>query len=313
MIDAFSKGGYFRFLAAEEHTLSIGMTTFMPRLPIAAITDEFSPALAEALPFMREIGMTGAELRVVDGKNILDLGEDELKRTRDAIAEAGLKVVSIASPLLKCVLPNAPELDSRFQHDVFASKHTYEDQPRLTEHAIKVTQFFGAPILRVFSYWRTVQPGRCEAAIAEALSKLAGIGEKEGVLIGLENEHASNIGTAAETARILSLVPHNYLKVVWDPANALCAGEDPFPRGYALLPKERIAHVHAKDCHIADGKPVWGPLGTRHVRWKEQIQELIEGGYAGYISLETHWRGPNENNKLEASRICGWNLRGLVS
>jgi sugar phosphate isomerase/epimerase len=289
------------------------MPTFEPRLPIAAITDEFSPVLAEALPFMQEIGMTGAELRVVDGKNILDLNDDELKRTRDAIQAAGLRVVSIASPLLKCVLPGAPEVDRRFQHDVFASKHTFADQPRLTERAIKIAQFFSAPIVRVFSYWRTVQPERCEAAIVEALSELASIGEKENVTIGLENEHACNIGTAAETARILALVPHQRLGVVWDPANALCAGEDPFPGGYARLAKDRIVHVHAKDCHIADGKPVWGPLGTRHVLWKEQIQALIYDGYHGFISLETHWLGPNDSNKTEGSRICGWNLRGLVS
>jgi len=287
------------------------MTTSTPRLPIAAITDEFSPTLADALPFMLEIGMTGAELRVVDGKNVIDLNNEELKRTREALQAAGLKVVSIASPLLKCVLPNAPAVDRRFQHDVFASKHTFEDQPRLTARAIEIAHFFSAPIVRVFSYWRTVQPERCETAIAEALSSLAKLTEKENLIIALENEHACNIGTAAETARILKLVPNGNLMVVWDPANALCAGEDPFPGGYALLPKDRIAHVHAKDCHIGeDGKPVWGPLGTRHVRWKEQIQALIDDGYRGYISLETHWPGPN---KPEASRICGWNLRGLAS
>jgi sugar phosphate isomerase/epimerase len=276
------------------------MTTFTPRLPIAAITDEFSPTLTDALPFMHEIGMMGAELRVVDGKNILNLNGDELKRTRDALEAAGLKVVSIASPVLKCVLPNAPAVDGRFQHDVFASKHTFEDQPRLTEHAIKVAQFFSAPMVRVFSYWRTVQPERCEEAIVKALTGLAALGENENVIIGLENEHACNVGTAAETARILKLVAHRKLMVVWDPANALCAGDEPFP--------------HAKDCHIAtDGKPVWGPLGTRHVPWKEQISALVNDGYRGFISLETHWNGPSENNKLEASRICGWNLRGLVS
>ena len=36
------------------------------------------------------------ELRVVNGKNIMDLNEDELKRTRDALHEAGLPVISIA-------------------------------------------------------------------------------------------------------------------------------------------------------------------------------------------------------------------------
>jgi sugar phosphate isomerase/epimerase len=90
----------------------------------------------------------------------------------------------------------------------------------------------------------------------------------------------------------------------------LVAGEEPYPSGYSLLPKGRIAHVHAKDCHMDDDKPVWGPLGTRHVKWKEQISALLADGYRGYISLETHWPGPNQD-KAEASRICGWNLRGL--
>jgi sugar phosphate isomerase/epimerase len=35
-----------------------------------------------------------------------------------------------------------------------------------------------------------------------------------------------------------------------------------------------------------------GPLGTRAVRWKEQIAALLADGYPGYVSLETHWPGP---------------------
>jgi sugar phosphate isomerase/epimerase len=288
------------------------MATFEPKIGIAAITDEFSPDLATAIAVMKEIGMTAAELRVVDGKNILDLNGDELKRSKEALDAAGLRVISIASPLLKCVLPNGPELDERFQHDVFASKHTFDDQPRMTEKAIEVAKLFGARIVRVFSYWRTVKPEVCHDAIVEALGQLARIGEKEDVIIGLENEHACNVGTAAETARILDFVPNKHLMVVWDPANAMVGGEDPYPGGYSVLPKERIAHVHAKDCHMEGDKPVWGPLGTRKVRWKEQLAALVEDDYQGYISLETHWPGP-DGNKLEASRICGWNLRGLAA
>ena len=283
-----------------------------PKLPIAAITDEFSPRLAEALPPMREIGMSGAELRVIDGKNILDLNDDELKAVKDALDQAGLKVISIASPLLKCVLEGGPPLDTRFQHDVFASKHTLADQPRLTERAIEIARFFAAPIIRVFSYWRTTEPEHCLDAIAQALTGLAALARPENLIIGLENEHACNIGTAAETARLLNLVPDPAVGLVWDPANALVAGENPFPDGYHLLPRHRIVHVHAKDCSMRGGKPEWGPLGTRHVAWKEQIEKLLEDGYRGYLSLETHWPGP-DNNKLEASRICGWNLRGLAA
>jgi sugar phosphate isomerase/epimerase len=282
------------------------------RLPIAAITDEFSPDLSRAIPMLKEIGMSGAELRVVNGKNIMDLTRDELQQAKESLDAAGLKVISIASPLLKCVLPNAPDVDSRFQHDIFASKHTFDDQPRLTEHAFELAEFFGAPIIRVFSYWRTVEPDKCFDSIAKALSDLAGKAAAHNVIIGLENEHACHIGTAAESAKILAAVNHARLKLVWDPANALVGGENPFPHGYGLLPKDRIAHVHAKDCHMEGHTPVWGPLGTRHVDWKGQITALVRDGYNGYLSLETHWQGPNQD-KLEASRICGWNLRGLAA
>ena len=283
-----------------------------PRLRIAAITDEFSPDLATALDAMQAIGMTGAELRVVGEQNIMNLSDDELARAKEALDARGFEVISIASPLLKCVLPGAPDVDTRFQHDVFASKHTFEDQPRLTKRAFAVAKRMNAPIVRVFSYWRTVRPEECFEAIVAALRGLADQAASEGLVIGLENEHACNIGTARETARVLAALDHPNLKVVWDPANALVAGENPFPEGYRILDPSRIGHVHAKDCRVEDHTPEWGPLGTRSIDWKGQIEALLADGYTGWLSLETHWPGP-AGNKLEGSTICGWNLRGLAA
>ena len=79
----------------------------MPQLfPIATITDEFSQDIEAAVRSMAEIGMTGAELRMVFGKNIIDLSDAELDRACEIVARQGLEVVSIASPLMKCVLPD---------------------------------------------------------------------------------------------------------------------------------------------------------------------------------------------------------------
>jgi L-ribulose-5-phosphate 3-epimerase len=283
-----------------------------PKFPIAAITDEFSPDLETALKPMREIGMDGAELRVLWGKNIVDLSDEDLRRALDMVTASGMEVISIASPLLKCVLPDAPEVDGRFQQDVFGSKHTIEDQPRLAERSFEIAKLMGARIIRVFSYWRTVQPEKCLDAVVKALGGLAEKAAKHDLIIGLENEHACNIATGAETARLLRMIDHPNLKVVWDPANALVSGENPFPDGYRLLPVDRIVHVHAKDCHIEGRTPVFGPLGTRAIGWKGQIAALLADGYKGYISLETHWPGPG-GDKLMASTICGWNLRGLAA
>jgi sugar phosphate isomerase/epimerase len=280
--------------------------------PIAAITDEFSPDIEVATRSMAGIGMTGAELRMVFGRNIMDLNDEELDRAISICRGRGLEIISIASPLLKCVLPDAPEVDSRFQQDIFASKHTFADQPRLTQRAFEIAERTGAKIIRVFSYWRTVRPEACFDRIVEALGALAGQAAARGVVIGIENEHACNIGTGAETAMVLAAVEHPNLKVVWDPANALVAGENPFPEGYSLIPPGRIGHVHAKDCFVTDHKPTWGPVGECAVDWKGQIAALARDGYRGWISLETHWPGPG-GDKHEASMICGRNLKQLLT
>ncbi len=261
---------------------------------------------------MAEIGMTGAELRMLFGKNIIDLTDEELDRAKQICAAKGMEIISIASPLLKCVLPGAPEVDSRFQQDMFAAKYNFEDQPRLTARAFQIAHRLGARIVRVFSYWRSVEPDQCFDGVVSALVGLAERASKEDLIIGLENEHACNIATASETARVLAAIDHPNLKVVWDPANCYVSGEIPYPDGYRKLPVSRIVHVHVKDCHVDGHKPIWGPVGEGGIDWRGQIAALTADGYTGWVSLETHWPGPG-NDKHLASMICGRNLRALVT
>ena len=280
-------------------------------LSTAAITDEFSPDLETALAGMAAVGMTGAELRVVSGKNIIDLTNDEVDRARAAVEAHGMTVLSIASPVLKCVLPDAPDVDARFQQDMFGARFTFDDQPRLAGRAIEIAERTGARIIRVFSYWRTVDPARCFDRVAATLRDLADLAAQQDLIIGLENEHACNIGTGEEAGRLLEAVDHPALRAIWDPANALVAGEIPFPAGYARLPAHRIVHVHAKDCRVENHAPIWGAVGEMDVDWRGQLRALVRDGYRGAVSLETHWTGPH-GNKFEASTICGRNLKSLV-
>jgi len=282
------------------------------RFSIGSITDEFSPAdFVLSLDEMAAIGMTDAELRLVNGKNILDLTDAEVDQAVAEVRARGMTILSIATPLLKVVLPDAPPVDQRFQQDVFGSRHTIDDQPRLTTRAFDVAARTGARFVRVFSYWRTVDPPKCFDRIVSALRELADQAASHGVVIGLENEAACNIATGVETARVMKALDHPHLGVVWDPANAMVAGEKPFPEGYSAVPVTRIVHVHAKDCYVENHKPTWGPVGEMGVGWRGQLDALARDGYRGGVSLETHWPGPG-GNKLEASRICGRNLRALV-
>jgi sugar phosphate isomerase/epimerase len=147
--------------------------------------------------------------------------------------------------------------------------------------------------------------------VVAALGRLADQALPQGLVIGVENEPACNIGTAHEAARVLDVLNHPALQLVWDPANAFVLGERPYPDGYASLPAGRIAHVHAKDCRVHNLIPEWGPLGEMGLDWPGQIDALLRDHYSGWVSLETHWRG-RDGNRLEASRECGERLRELV-
>ncbi len=279
---------------------------------LAAITDEFSQDLDVALDAMASLGFTGVELRTIGGQNIADIDDAGIETIVDNVTRRGMTILSIASPLLKCVLPDAPDLDMRFQQDAFASRHTFADQPRLAERVFEIAERTGAPIVRVFSYWRTVDPARCFDRVVEALTMLADQAAARGCRIGLENEHACNVATAAESVPVLEAIDHRAFGLIWDPANALVAGEEPFPSGYRALPVTRIIHVHAKDCTVDGHTPTWGPIGQMGIDWAGQVQALEHDGYRGWISLETHWTGPT-GDKREASLICGRALRALVA
>lgn len=283
------------------------------RLALAAITDEYSQDLDTALAAMAEVGMTGVELRTIGGRNIVDLSDDEVDDITARVQSRGMRILSIASPVMKCVLPGGPPLDPRFQQDVFGMPRTFDDQPALIARSFEVAHRTGARIIRVFSYWRTMEPAKCFGAVASALEALARQAAPAGLVIGLENEHACNVATGAETARLLELVQHPALQIIWDPANALVAGEAvPFPDGYNCIPPRRIVHVHAKDCTVDGHTPTWGPIGEMTIDWQNQIRALVESGYRGAISLETHWKGP-DGDKFEASRICARTLREMIN
>ncbi len=260
------------------------------------------------------MGIPALELRTIWNKNIVDMNDEEIRQVEHLAQEFGLEVVSIASPVFKCTLPDGGDIDHRFEQDAFHSAHTYDDQPRILERSLELANIFEAPIVRVFSFWRTVEPEKITSRIIEALQGTVEKAAAAGVKIGLENEHACNIATASESAPILDAIQHSSFGLVWDPANCYIAGEVPYPDGYGRLAANRILHVHAKDGVLPPGsdRMIWGDVGAGEVDWTGQLSAMVRDGYTGMVSLETHWGGPG-GDKFKGSTICARSLQRLVA
>jgi sugar phosphate isomerase/epimerase len=257
----------------------------MQRFRLGAVTDVFSPDVAAAAAQMRELGLHGAELRTLNGQNILEVGKQELDRALAALRENKLEVVAIASPLLKCNLDE------------------WKTQSHQAERAFDIAKRAGAGIVRVFSGTRVAEPETVFERVVDILQDLADKAGRRGLVIGLENDRSCNISTAQEMAGVLAAIDHSNLQVVWDPGSAYISGEKPFPSGYKMLDTARIALVHAKDCTLEGHKPVWEPLGDGDIDWQGQIDALAADGYDGFIHLETYWPGIGD---------CVRNLKQMV-
>jgi sugar phosphate isomerase/epimerase len=281
---------------------------------LAVISDEVSQDFQTVVNVSAEYKLDGVEIRSVWDKPPQDLSREDMARMKGMLEKAGLEVAGIASPFFKCEIDNEQE---RREHLEILKK------------CIEMAHFFGTNIVRGFTFWNT---GRTEAVldrILEYYREPVRIIESEGVFIGVENESSTSVATARLLEKFLADVGSPNVKAIWDAANEAHAeeGETPYPDAFNRV-KANMIHCHAKDAAPdADGEMQSVPVGTGIIDWKGQIKELLDSGYKGYLSLETHWRPKKALSEdllnrpggsafseagEEASRVCLDNIFGIL-
>lgn len=277
-------------------------------MKLAVITDEISQDLERALQVMQEYGVKGAELRGLWNVNIADIDDATARRAKKLIEAYGVQVCSIASPFYKCDLFEGEAEVKGPMH--LATPRDLSEQMDVLHRCIDLAHFFETPIIRVFSFWKRGElTPEIEQRIVDAFAEPVQLAEREEVTLVLENEHSCYLGTGAEVARVVQAVGSPHLRVCWDPGNALCAGETPYPDGY-LAVREQIAHMHVKDGIIEGGQVRFVIVGEGAIDYAGQFDALRQDGYTGWVSLETHARIDGDAER--ASRLCLQALRQWV-
>lgn len=276
---------------------------------LGVITDEVSDDFQEALDWIRSEGLNYAELRVIDGKNISHLNDDEVMRVKEQLDKRGLRVSAIASPIFKCALDPARPVASgdRFGQEEAGADEHFEMLHRTIEIAKRVDTRF----IRIFSFWREKNPESYFDEIVQHLSKAAQIAEQAGIMLVLENEGSCNGGLAEETAALVTKVNSPNLKVLWDPGNERARGLSPYPEGYQHV-KHLLAHVHLKDAAVKPGASArCVPIGQGEVPYREQFQALISDGYDGLYVIETHYV-PEGGTKKDGTKQTLDGIRAIL-
>jgi sugar phosphate isomerase/epimerase len=208
-------------------------------LTLCLITDEVSPALDAGLAFARAEGIERVDLRVIDGRNVLELTRGELAAAARRVRDAGLSVSCICTPLLKW---SPPGKVSRAKGDQFGFDLGDRAPAAVYAQAFEAAQVLGARNLRVFSY--LAYDGFVIDDLFGPIDELLALAEKFDMKVHVENEGVCNIAGFVELEGLVTAYRHPRLRALPDIANA-CRGTRP-PSGAdlaRLLPFADILHL----------------------------------------------------------------------
>jgi sugar phosphate isomerase/epimerase len=269
---------------------------------LSVITDEITQDFGHAVEIAsKEFGVGLVELRGLWNKNIVALDEKEVAEARKLLAQHDLKVTDIASPLFKVDWPNAPKSKYSPKGTSYGASFSFAQQDEVLERASAMAKSFGTNKVRMFDFWRLEDDKPYRKDMDGKLREFSDTAAAKNIVLILENEYECNTATGPEAARTLSAVKNKNFFLNWDPGNAARLGDKAFPEGYALLPRERIGHMHLKDVkRNADGTYDWECMGRGIIDYEAQFRAMLRDGYSGTMSLETHWNGAG--NMEESSR-----------
>ena len=239
-------------------------------LGLAAFADEISADLDEQIRVCRENGVSRFELRGVNGQNVMDFSPELRREIRSKLADAGMGVVSVGSPIGKVKISEPwPVHFERFKR------------------AVEIAEFFSAPFLRVFSYYppekgQSMKPNREE--VLRRFSAKVEFMRGHPVVLVHENE-ADIYGEGGDACLdLMRSIDSPSLRCAFDFANFVIAGERPIDNWAKLKPY--TVHIHVKDARLKDKTIVAAGEGDGDIG--PILKDAYQSGYRGYLSLEPH-------------------------
>ena len=219
------------------------------------------------------LGYDGVELRAVSGSlDLLSRAEftaKEIGKTKAYFEEHGVEICCVDT---SCTF-HSSDSGERVAQVELALAHA--------ELAVKL----GAPLIRVFP--DKIQPGANREETRDFIAgSLRHIAQRipAGIQVGLETH--GDFARSETATEIVRLADHRHVKLIWDVANSLAAGDSIGHAGRVVKPY--LAHVHLRDARPTTGSEHWLPVlaGCGGVSFAETLVVLETLNYDGYVSFE---------------------------
>lgn len=251
----------------------------MEKWILSAFADEYCPDLPGQVAALQNFGITHIEPRFLNGKNISELTEQEAMEAKKILADGGIRVSALGSPIGKF------HLEKDFSTHLDQAKRVFENARILETDWVRVFSFYLRP-------GQTRSQSRQE--VLDKLSVLLDLADSYGLTLCHENE-AKIYGESPEQCLDLIKAFDGHLRAVFDMGNFVLGGYKPWPDGYALL-RDYIEYFHIKDA-LTTGAIVPAGLGDA------KIQQILHAhsDYTGkpvLLSIEPHLQIFDGLNKL---------------
>ncbi|OQX94841.1 hypothetical protein B6I21_08550 [candidate division KSB1 bacterium 4572_119] len=257
---------------------------------LSIVSDEISHDFSEAVDIGVEWGITDYELRFLNSGRVPFVSKKEMDMLENIKDEKNVNISAISPGLFQISLRDEVQLKLQIEEQIYESFRFAEKLD--TRNVI------------IFGFKRYArEPQTNYIQIVHILGRMASLAEKYGFTLLLENIAGSWANTGSNTAMILDDVNSKHLKANWDLANALIAGEIPYPYGYLAI-RKHIHTIHVKD--IREHKtsdPEIVLLGDGSIDWEGQFRAIMNGLDINYLTVETQCKPLIENSRRNVLRI----------
>ena len=245
---------------------------------LSGFADESGVTAEEQIQGLKANKMNYIEIRNINGKNILELSDDELKTLKNNFDKENIKVSAIGSPIGK----------SPITEDFNITLKKFD-------RAMAAAEILDAVYIRAFSFYpeKETDPMQWADEVISRLTELAKIAAQKGKVYAMENDSKLFADITERCAYVLDRIPD--IRLVFDPGNFIMSNSSPL-EAWKLF-KNRIAYFHIKDAQKDPRRFV--PAGEGEGSIAEILKDAYSMGFDSFLSLEPHLKYIENLNDAE--------------